>query len=267
MPFLRDRGFPLKVTVQWPSGFPAIGAHVSILPGGRDSRRRKRLVESLRLNSGFTDQIGQVELRWPVSNGPKHIQVYISVSATDPFDVHWEVREEQWLEKPYMRSAMDPPAPSLHVTLRRGNQRQPLLFIDPEPRDIMQSDRRGAFVLADFDEYCDALHSGLPIAASALAGKIIEGAIRRRAEIDGWWKADWERKTLGQLLEEEIVRSQITRDFGAGFWEKVKGSPALRNAAVHQNWVITTMPEAAGASSVVLRFLNRWAAPGPTKKP
>lgn len=266
MPLLRGRGFPFKVSVRWPSGFPAVGAHVSVLPGGRASRRRNRLVDLVRLTSGVTDLIGQVEMRWPVSNGPKQIQVYISVSTIDPFEVHWDVSEEQLLERPYMRSDGDPPAPSLFVSLRRGNQRQPLLFVDPEPRDVMQSDRRGAFVLADFDEYCDALHAGLPIAASALAGKVIEGSIRRRGEIDGWWKAEWEKKTLGQLLEEQVVQSQISQDFGTGFWEKVKGSPALRNAAVHQNWVITTMPEAAGASSVVLRFLNRWGKPGPTRK-
>jgi hypothetical protein len=221
----------------------------------------------MRGNAGFTDGSGTVELWWPTSRGKGPIPVFVGAMVQDRYEVWWRAERRLTLRRPPTRADFDGPVDSLHVELQRGYQRKGPLFIDPEATHSLEGDTQGRFVLADFAEYCDALNLGLPTAATSLAGKVIEGAIRRRAELDSWWDEAWEELPLGKLVDQPAVRDHVVKDFGRGFYGKVK-LPVLRNTAIHQKWVVTTMSEAAGTSSVVLDLLNRWgASPKPPTRP
>lgn len=254
MPFRRGRGFEFEVYVTFPWSMPAVGAHVWVGPAERE--------EGFPGVSGSVDEVGIAKLWWPRDTSPKK-GVVINVSLEDHCEVNWEVWETQELAMPkwYGTGGHRESVPGrMFVTLLRGDQRRvPLLFVRPDVRWRLMHHRKGRYVLHDFDEYCEALRKGLPASAMVMGGKAIEGIIKLVAQHENWWNPGWDRRTLGELLNETVVKEKLVQWLGSGFVTKLGGTSPFRNPAAHQNWVWTTLSEAQGISSMVVDVLNALA--------
>lgn len=255
----RSRGFEFDVSVRYPWGLEAVGAHVWVGPAKREV--------GFHGVSETVNNIGVARLRWPRDTAPKG-GVAIHVSLRDACEVWWETRDLQELPTPhwYGRGEYSESVPrTIHITLQRGDQKSvPHLWIEPTVRYALMHHPKGRLVLTDFDEYCDALRTGLPTSAMVMAGKTIEGTIKLRAQHEGWWDSHWDHLTLRDLLAKQPVVDRFKAGLGQGFLDKLRGSPSLRNPAAHQNWVWTTLSEAIGVSSMVVDLLNSWGGKLPT---
>jgi hypothetical protein len=118
----------------------------------------------------------------------------------------------------------------------------------------------GSLLLDDHREMCETLIRGYPSAATALAGKVLEGILRIRGERERWWDDAWDRMTIGALLDEEAVRAAIRKQLGDGWLRKIEGAGALRILGAHHKGVRITMAEANSAANVVNDVLAAWWA-------
>jgi hypothetical protein len=114
-------------------------------------------------------------------------------------------------------------------------------------------------VSLDLGELMDALSASLPGASLAMAGKVLEGLIKAKGRKEKWWNDDWDKMTLGMLLENSTVKNQLTTVIGAGGWDRLRGSTVfVRNVGVHHNHEVVSMEEALAAARVVYDLMLRW---------
>ena len=114
-------------------------------------------------------------------------------------------------------------------------------------------------VSLDLGELMDALSASLPGASLAMAGKVLEGLIQTKACKEKWWSHDWDKLTLGALLENSTVKGHLTNAIGSGGWDRLRGSTVfVRNVGVHHKHEAVSMEEALATARVVYDLMLRW---------
>ncbi len=105
----------------------------------------------------------------------------------------------------------------------------------------------------------DALSGNLPVAAMALAGRLLEGLFKARGRTEKWWKDEWEPLTLGPLLEIPVIKDLLKRTMGPGGWDRLRGSGVyVRNVAAHNKGDSPSMEEALASARILYDLMERW---------
>jgi len=149
------------------------------------------------------------------------------------------------------------------IGLMRAHQRLPDKYLSIDCKHRLSESDHGAMVLADAEEMITALQGGLPAAATALGGKLLDGLIRLRCEPEPWWRVGWNGLTLGHLMHDkdtEPLRHFIGADptLGDGFLDRVNATALVRNPGSHQKWTRIHMVEATAAWVVIVELANAW---------
>lgn len=118
----------------------------------------------------------------------------------------------------------------------------------------------GPLILGDIEELNAAAQGGLASATLCLWGKVLDGAIKLRGRVEGWWNADWDEKTLGWVLSEKNpVYPHLSKLAPDGLLDRLRDKTKyLRNSGAHQNYTRVSDVEAYGAIEALSEFLSTW---------
>lgn len=125
---------------------------------------------------------------------------------------------------------------------------------------LMMEPKVGPLVVADIEELNSVSRGGWPSATLALWGKVLDGAIKLRGLHDCWWKPEWDKLTLGEVLREKSapaieIEARVPKALVDRLRDKVR---YLRNSGAHQKYTRVSMSEASGAVEALSDFLKVW---------
>jgi hypothetical protein len=206
-----------------------------------------------------TDGVGRFHVTFPLASPLRIVRTNVSAQAIahDDHGVSWSGQASR-------AEALRPSAPEcngsdLVVPMQRGKTDISHLRLDPAVVGQLRINELGHLVLDDILELFDALRASMPVASLTLCGKILDGFLRFRGELEGWWTAALVDLPLGALIQTKEVKGAIGAHLPAGEVDRLRGSSVwTRNVAAHQKYAPVTIQDALASAGIVLRAVERW---------
>jgi hypothetical protein len=217
-----------------------------------------RTAFAVRSGTGTTDAGGVALLEVPTNGVNGTVKVEFSAEGYDGTGVLWKGQSVVSWRLVHVGPGQSAPRRETRIVVRR-QPREVNVELDIAIRSAVARDANGILVLADTDELIDSLRSNLPSGSMALVGKVLDGAIKIRAQEEGWWSPDFDGKPLGLMLTTPAIKARIDAKIGPGNWERLRGSGVyIRNVGAHQSFDRVSMEEALASTRIVFDFMRKW---------